>query len=148
MRVLFNITKSFLPKSFPLVSFSKLIEETDDDDNDSAVVFDEDQLVAQAHPSEVFEEKRQHTSTTSITSSDIEDFNLPAEYYGEGAQEYQIEDWESHRGLEHVSYNHSSRIHQQASSHRRSSQRRASSRVVGRKKAQKQQQYYHFQSGS
>ncbi|KAL3910460.1 MAG: hypothetical protein SGARI_002114 [Bacillariaceae sp.] len=118
-----------------------VVEETDDDDdNDSAVIFDEDQLVAQAHPSEVFEEgKRQHTSNTSITSSDIEDFNLPAEYYGDGgAQEYQIEDWESYRGLEHVSYNHSYRIHQQAS-HRRSSQRRASSRVVGRKK---QQQYY------
>ena len=91
-----------------------VLEETDDDD-DSAVVFDEDQQVAQAHPSDAFDEgKARQSSTTSITASDIEDFNLPADYYDYGAQEYQIEEWESHRGLEHVSYNHSSRIHQQS----------------------------------
>lgn len=106
-------------------------EETDDDD-DSAIVFDEDAQMAQAHPSNVFEEgKRQHTSTTSITSSDVEDFNLPTEYYDTGAQEYQIEDWESYRGLEHVSYNHSSRI---SSHHRKSSSRLSSTH--------KQQRYY------
>jgi hypothetical protein len=100
----------------------------DGEDDDSAVVFDEDEEIAKAHPSAVFNvsDEKQRTSTTSITSSDIEDFNLsPAEAYGMGdhddsaAYEYQIEDWESYRGVECVTRkNHSART---TRSHRSSS---------------------------
>ncbi|KAL3924301.1 MAG: hypothetical protein SGILL_001129 [Bacillariaceae sp.] len=79
------------------------------DDND-----DEEMIVAKAHPSKVFDDDCDvpRTSVTSLdldSDDDILDFSVD---YVEG-HEYQIQDWESHRGVNNSHVSSSQQLQQQ-----------------------------------